>query len=501
MLSFPWLSLAIFFPLVGIILILFLGNNETEEGVRFTKFSALITSLITFFITIVVAFNFHSDERVVSYGLYQFNEQVNWFKGLNIDYHLGVDSISLPFILLTSLLIVVCIISSWRSIKEKVKEYFMLFLLLETLILGVFLSLDLVLFYLFFEAVLIPMFFIIGIWGAEDRVYAAFKFFLYTLAGSVFFLLAIIYIYIQTGTTNIISLTLLLPQFPFDVQKWLWIGFFLGFAIKIPMWPVHTWLPDAHVQAPTAGSVILAGILLKLGAYGFIRFSLAMLPEISYLFKDFIFLLSAVAIIYASLLAFVQTNMKKLIAYSSIAHMGYVTNGIFAANIQGLQGAIIQMVSHGIISAALFLCVGVLYDRAHSKEISQFGGVAQKMPLFAAIFMFFMLCSIALPGTSGFVGELLSLIGLFKVNMYYAVVSSIGMVLGAMYMLYLYAQVMFGEVNKMHAKALTALNMHETIAFIPLIVIAIVLGIYPSVLTGLTNKTLLSLIQYIKYYT
>jgi NADH-quinone oxidoreductase subunit M len=284
------------------------------------------------------------------------------------------------------------------------------------------------------------------------------------------------------------------------VQKFLWAGFFLGFAIKVPMWPVHTWLPNAHVQAPTAGSVILAGILLKLGAYGFIRFSLAMLPEVSYLFRDFIFMISSIAIIYASLVAFAQTNMKKLIAYSSIAHMGYVTNGIFASNIQGLQGAIMQSVSHGLISAALFICVGVLYDRAHTKEISDYGGVAEKMPLFAVIFMFFTLGSIALPGTSGFVGELLSLMGLYNINMYYAIIATTGMVLGAVYMLWLYGKVMLGTLNKTHAKSLVSLNRYELLTFTPLILMVLLLGIYPSILTNLTKTTFLSLINYIKYY-
>jgi NADH-quinone oxidoreductase subunit M len=499
MLSFPWLSFTIFSPLIGVILILFLGDNESEDGIKFTKISALFTSIATLILTLSIAAFVYDNQD--PYGTFQLKEQIVWFQGLNIEYHLGVDSISLPFIILTSLLTVICVLCSWHSITIKIKEYFILFLVLETLILGIFLSLDLILFYFFFEAVLIPMFIIIGVWGAENRIYAAFKFFLYTLAGSILFLLAIIYIYIKTDTTNIISLTQLLPLFPLEVQKLLWLGFFLGFAIKIPMWPVHTWLPDAHVQAPTAGSVILAGILLKLGGYGFIRFSLAMLPEVSYLFKDFIFVLSCIAIIYASLVAFAQTNMKKLIAYSSVAHMGFVTNGIFASNIQGLQGAMMQMISHGLISAALFLCVGVLYDRAHTKEITEYGGVAKKMPLFAVIFMFFMLGSISLPGTSGFIGEILSLIGLYKVNMYFAVIASIGMVLGAVYMLWLYKKVMFGALNRKHSKELGALNLEEVLAFIPLIILVLALGLYPVILTNLTKTSFLSLIQYIKVYT
>ena len=500
MLSFPWLSLTIFLPLLGVIFILLFGNGQTEQGKNFIKISSLTTSIVTFIVTLIIALNFANDERSSVYGVYQFVEQLHWFEGLNIEYHLGVDAISLPFVLLTSLLTIICILSSWNSIAVRLKEYYMLFLLLETLIFGVFLSLDILQFYIFFEAVLIPMFIIIGVWGAEDRIYAAFKFFLYTLAGSVLFLLAVIYIYIETNTTNMVELTLLLPQLPLIVQKFLWAGFFLGFAIKVPMWPVHTWLPDAHVQAPTAGSVILAGILLKLGAYGFIRFSLAMLPEVSHLFRDFIFILSSVAIIYASLVAFAQTNMKKLIAYSSIAHMGYVTNGIFSSNIQGLQGALMQSISHGLISAALFICVGVLYDRAHTKEIAGYGGVAEKMPLFAVIFMFFTLGSIALPGTSGFVGELLSLIGLYNVNMYYAIIATTGMVLGAVYMLWLYGKVMLGTLNKTHMKSLVALNRYEVITFIPLVLMVLLLGVYPSILTDLTKTTVLSLINYIKFY-
>lgn len=500
MLSFPWLSSIIFLPLVGAFFILFFGNGKSEKGVKFIRFSSLVVTLITLCLTIVLASNFVVDERSSTYGVFQFVEQSRWFDGLNIYYHLGVDAISLPFILLTALLTTICILCSWKSITVRVKEYHMLFLTLETLIFGVFLSLDILQFYIFFEAVLIPMFIIIGVWGAEDRVYAAFKFFLYTLAGSVLFLLAVIYIYIETNTTNMVELRLLLPQLPLMVQKFLWAGFFLGFAIKVPMWPVHTWLPNAHVQAPTAGSVILAGILLKLGAYGFIRFSLAMLPEVSYLFRDFIFIISSIAIIYASLVAFAQTNMKKLIAYSSIAHMGYVTNGIFASNIQGLQGAIMQSVSHGLISAALFICVGVLYDRAHTKEISDYGGVAEKMPLFAVIFMFFTLGSIALPGTSGFVGELLSLMGLYNINMYYAIIATTGMVLGAVYMLWLYGKVMLGVLNKTHSKTLVSLNRYELLTFTPLILMVLLLGIYPSILTNLTKTTFLSLINYIKYY-
>ena len=496
MTNFPILSLTIFLPMIGALLILLLGNNDTEQGQKLIKIGALVTSLLSSVLVLVVASDFQQGE----YGVFSLEEKLQWFDGLNIYYHVGVDAISLPFILLTSLLTVVCVLCSWRTISTRIKEYYALFLLMETLIFGVFLSLDIVLFYLFFEAVLIPMFIIIGVWGAENKVYAAFKFFLYTLAGSVLFLLAVIYIYQHTNTTSMADLTKILPQMPLATQKLLWWGFFFGFAIKIPMWPVHTWLPDAHVQAPTAGSVILAGILLKLGAYGFIRFSLAMLPEVSFLFRDYIFALSVIAIVYASLVAFAQTNMKKLIAYSSIAHMGYVTSGIFAGNMQGLQGAIMQMVSHGLISAALFLCVGVLYERAHTKEINAYGGVVEKMPFFAAIFMFFTLSSIALPGTSGFVGELLSLIGLYNVNMYFAVIASTGMVLGAMYMLWLYKRVMLGKPNKEHAKTLAPLDIFETIYFVPLIMLVVVLGIYPVWLTGLTKSTILSLITNMKYF-
>lgn len=491
--NIPFLSIITFLPLSGVILLLLLGNNITENGKRITRLIALVISLITLATSIVIAYKFNNNELI--YGSFQFEEKHNWFIGFNIQYYLGIDAISLPFILLTSLLTPICILCSWHEINEKVKEYHILFLLLESLIFGTFLSLDIVLFYVFFEAVLIPMFIIIGVWGAENRVYAALKFFLYTLAGSVLFLFAIIFIYIKTGDTSIANLPVLLQQLPLETQKLLWLGFFLGFAIKIPMWPVHTWLPDAHVQAPTAGSVILAGILLKLGAYGFIRFSIAMLPDVSHIFKDYIFILGSIAIIYASFVAFAQTNMKKLIAYSSIAHMGYVTNGIFAMNIEAIQGSIVQMISHGLISAALFMGVGVLYERAHTKEIADFSGVAYKMPIFATIFMIFTLGSIGLPGTSGFVGELLSLLGLYKVNMYFTVISALGMVFGAMYMLSMYKRIMFGKTTTKFVKALTPLRWYENIAFLPLIVLILVLGIYPSWLTNLTESTLLSLIK------
>lgn len=489
------LSLIIFLPLIGGFILMGLPKKNH----KFIKLLALSISTIVFVFAIYATYKF--DLKNLKYGEYQLVEKYIWFDNLNIYYYVGIDAISLPFILLTTLLIPLCVIASWETVKQNLKTYYALFLILESCILGVFLALDAVLFYIFFEAVLIPMFIIIGVWGSENRIYAAFKFFLYTLLGSVLFLFTLIFIYVKTGATDMTVLTSILPTMPVELQKILWIGLFLGFAIKIPMWPFHTWLPDAHVQAPTAGSMILAGVLLKLGAYGFIRFSLTMLPEASYYFKDYIFILGDVAIIYASLVAFAQDNMKKLIAYSSIAHMGYVTNGIFAMNIEGMQGAIMQMVSHGLISAALFMVVGSLYERVHSKDISDFGGVATKMPFFATLFMVFTLASVALPGTSGFIGELLSLVGLYKTNAYYAMAATIGMVLGAMYMLVLYKRVMFGGLNNKLLNLLKPLNSFEMVIYVPLLILVIILGIYPALLLDLTESTVVSLVKHLAFYT
>ena len=395
-----------------------------------------------------------------------------------ISYHLGVDGISILFIVLTTMLVPICILASYDSIKFSVKEYLIAFLALETFMIGVFCSLDLVLFYLFFEGGLIPMFLIIGIWGGERRVYSTFKFFLYTLAGSVFMLLAIIYIFITAGTTDVSYL--LDYNFTRNEQIVLWLAFFASFMVKIPMWPFHTWLPDAHVEAPTAGSVILAGVLLKMAGYGFIRFSIGFFPEASELFAPLIFTLSIIAIIVTSLIALVQEDMKKLIAYSSVAHMGFVTLGIFTFTVQGIEGSVIQMISHGIVSAALFLCVGVVYDRLHTREISRYGGLVSKMPMYAFTFMIFILASLGLPGTSGFVGEFLVLLSIFSINTYFAVFATTGVVLAATYSLWLYRRMIFGALIKDDLSEMLDLTRREIIIFVPLITLTIFIGIYPK---------------------
>ena len=391
---------------------------------------------------------------------------------------MGVDGISVLFVLLSTLLTPICVLASWDAIKVRVREYMIAFLVLETLMVGMFCALDFVLFYIFFEGVLIPMFLIIGVWGGQRRVYAAFKFFLYTLTGSVLMLLAILAIYLQVGTTDVP--TLLKYALPGNIQYWLWLAFFASFAVKVPMWPVHTWLPDAHVEAPTAGSVILAGVLLKMGAYGFLRFSVPMLPIATDFFTPMVFSLSIIAVIYTSLVALVQLDMKKLIAYSSVAHMGFVTLGIFTLNQQGVTGAIFQMLSHGIVSAALFLCVGVIYDRMHTREILRYGGLAERMPVYAFFFMIFMLASVGLPGTSGFVGEILILVGLFQVSTWAATLAATGVILGAAYMLWLYRRVIFGKLTKDDLKSIMDMNRREVAVFTPLLVLTILMGVYPG---------------------
>jgi NADH-quinone oxidoreductase subunit M len=411
----------------------------------------------------------------------------------NINYHMGVDGISVFFVLLSTLLTPICILASWNAIQEKVKEYMIAFLVLETMMVGMFCALDFVVFYVFFEAVLIPMFLIIGVWGGPRRVYAAFKFFLYTLLGSVLMLLAIMVAYFQVGTTDIP--TLMAFDFPIELQYWMWLAFFASFAVKVPMWPVHTWLPDAHVEAPTAGSVILAGVLLKMGGYGFLRFSLPMLPEASEYFTPLIYGLSIVAVIYTSLVALAQEDMKKLIAYSSIAHMAFVTVGIFAGNEQAVAGSILQMLSHGLVSAALFLCVGVVYDRIHSREIDTYGGLVHRMPLYAFVFLFFALASVGLPGTSGFVGEILILVGAFKANTWVAALIAIGMVLGAAYMLYLYRRVIFGELTKQHLMKILDLDRREITIFAPLIILVLWMGIYPASFLDVMDASVVNLVK------
>ncbi|HEY8192259.1 MAG TPA: NADH-quinone oxidoreductase subunit M, partial [Alphaproteobacteria bacterium] len=393
-------------------------------------------------------------------------------------YHMGVDGISLFFVALSALLTPLCILASWESIQNRVKEYMIAFLALEMFMIGTFCALDTILFYVFFEGVLIPMFIIIGVWGGKRRVYSAFKFFLYTLLGSVLMLVAILALFIVAGTTDITQLM----EHPVarDMQIWLWLAFFASFAVKMPMWPVHTWLPDAHVEAPTAGSVILAGVLLKMGGYGFLRFSLPMFPAASAHFADMVFWLSVVAIIYTSLVALVQNDMKKLIAYSSVAHMGFVTLGIFTMTMQGVQGAMFQMISHGVISGALFLCVGVVYDRLHTREIGRYGGLVNNMPRYATLFMIFMLGSVGLPGTSGFVGEFLTLVGAFQANTTIAVFATTGVILGAVYMLMLYRRMIFGPQDNDDAAAMPDLSQREIITLAPLAVMVILLGIFPN---------------------
>ena len=488
-LSWPLLSLVTFLPLVGAIFILLFVRGNEESDDRNARLMALWTSLFTFVLSLFIWFGF---ERGTSE--FQFVEQVPWIPAFNISYHMGVDGISMPFVLLSTLLTPLCILASWEAIKTRVKEYMIAFLVLETLMVGMFCALDFVAFYIFFEGVLIPMFLIIGVWGGKRRVYAAFKFFLYTLAGSVLMLLAILAMYYTAGTTNIVEL-INEHNFPREMQFYLWVAFFASFAVKVPMWPVHTWLPDAHVEAPTAGSVILAGVLLKMGAYGFLRFSVPMMPEASQFLGPLIFGLSIVAIIYTSLVALAQEDMKKLIAYSSVAHMGYVTAGIFSMTTQGVEGAIFQMISHGIVSGALFLCVGVVYDRLHTREIDAYGGLADTMPNYALIFMLFMLASVGLPGTSGFVGEFLVIMGMFQVNTWMGLLVASGMVLGAAYMLWLYRKVIFGALEKDGLKKMLDMNKREMAVFAPLVIITLWLGVYPLPLFDVMSASVENLIQ------
>ena len=488
MTNFPLLSFVTFLPLAGAIMILLFVRGAPEDVARNSRWGAFWVSLVTFFASLVLWFQFKTGTAE-----FQFVELHSWIPAFDISYKLGVDGISVFFVLLSTLLTPICILASWTAIQERVKEYMIAFLVLETMMVGMFAALDFVVFYIFFEAVLIPMFLIIGVWGGPRRVYAAFKFFLYTLLGSVLMLLAIIAMFIISGTTDIPELM----RFKFDpaLQTWLWLAFFASFAVKVPMWPVHTWLPDAHVEAPTAGSVILAGVLLKMGAYGFLRFSLPMLPIASEFFTPFVFTLSIIAVIYTSLVALAQEDMKKLIAYSSVAHMGFVTVGIFAANQQAVEGAIIQMLSHGFVSAALFLCVGVVYDRIHSREISRYGGLVHRMPLYAAVFMLFMLASVGLPGTSGFVGEFLIMLGAFEANTWVAFLIASGMVLGAAYMLYLYRRVIFGELTKDDLKSILDLNPREILIFAPLIVLVLWMGVYPAPFLDMISASVANLVD------
>jgi NADH-quinone oxidoreductase subunit M len=472
MFGLPILTLLTFLPLVGAILIWAIRGTP-EQVARNARFTALWFTGAVFLLSLVLWAQFDPTKAD-----FQFVEKLPWITALGIHYHLGVDGISLFFIVLAAFLSLICVIASWQSVTKRWREYLMAFLILESLMIGMFCALDMVLFYIFFEAVLIPMFLIIGIWGGARRVYAAFKFFLYTLLGSVLMLVAVVAMYLTAQTTDMVALADF--AFPASMQIWLFLAFFASFAVKVPMWPVHTWLPDAHVEAPTGGSVILAGVLLKMGGYGFLRFSLPMFPDATVYFTPLIFALSAIAIIYTSLVALAQTDMKKLIAYSSVAHMGFVTMGIFALNPQGVEGAIFQMLSHGVVSAALFLCVGVLYDRVHSRDIEAYGGVVKRMPIFAVVFMIMTFASIGLPGTSGFVGEFLTLIGAYYAAPWVAILAATGVILGAAYSLWLYRRVVLGQLVKPTLQNLRDLHWREKIIFAPMVLVVLWMGIYPQ---------------------
>ncbi|MEZ0170567.1 NADH-quinone oxidoreductase subunit M [Microvirga sp. TS319] len=471
MLGFGILSGLLILPLVGAAFILTL-RGDSEAARSNARWAALATTLATFILSLVAWGRF--DTATASF---QLVESHVWLTD-TIRFKLGVDGFSIPLILLTTFLMPFCILASWDSIGHRVKEYYVAFLVLETTMIGVFCALDLVLFYLFFEAGLIPMFLIIGIWGGKRRIYASFKFFLYTLLGSVLMLLAIMAMYWQAGTTDIP--TLLAFKFPYNLQIWLWLAFFASFAVKMPMWPVHTWLPDAHVEAPTAGSVILAGVLLKMGGYGFIRVSLPMFPDASVYFAPLVFALSVIAIIYTSLVALMQEDIKKLIAYSSVAHMGFVTMGLFSMNEQGIQGAMFTMISHGLVSGALFLCVGVIYDRMHTREIKAYGGLVNRMPMYAVVFLILTMANVALPGTSGFIGEFLTLMGTFRSNTWVAFFATTGVILSAAYALWLYRRVVYGELDKPALQTITDLNRREIITFVPLVLLIIYYGVQPG---------------------
>jgi NADH-quinone oxidoreductase subunit M len=485
MTSWPILSILLLLPLAGALFIAPLP--EDEAGARNARWMALWTTTITFIISLILIWRFDPASAD-----FQFVEKRPWLGG-TINYVMGVDGISLPFVILTTGLMPISILASWTAIQTRVRDYMIAFLVLETLMVGTFCALDLVLFYLFFEGGLIPMFLIIGVWGGPRRVYASFKFFLFTFLGSVLMLLAIMAMYWEAGTTDIASL--LHHSFPLSLQKWAWFAFLASFAVKLPMWPVHTWLPDAHVEAPTAGSVILAAILLKMGGYGFLRFSLPMFPDASAQFAPLIYALSVVAIIYTALVALVQEDMKKLIAYSSVAHMGFVTMGLFALTAQGVGGGIFQMVSHGIVSAALFLCVGIVYDRMHTREIAAYGGLVNRMPLYAFVFMVFTLANIGLPGTSGFVGEFLSLIGTFRVNNWVATLATLGTILSAAYSLWLYRKIIFGTLEKPALFNIRDMGWREIAIMTPLIVLTIVFGVYPKLVLDVSSASVAQLID------
>ncbi len=491
------LSITTFIPAIAAFILAVFLRGEDEAAQRNAKWVALIATGLTFLVSLFILFDFDPNNTG-----FQFVEEREWLLGLQ--YKMGVDGISVLFVMLTTFMMPITIAASW-NVTHRVKEYMIAFLLLETLMLGVFMALDLVLFYLFFEAGLIPMFLIIGIWGGKERIYASFKFFLYTFLGSVLMLVAMVAMFAEAGTTDIPTLmthafgsetfSLLGIQIVGGMQTLLFIAFFASFAVKMPMWPVHTWLPDAHVQAPTAGSVVLAAILLKMGGYGFLRFSLPMFPVGSEVLTPLVLWMSAIAIVYTSLVALAQEDMKKLIAYSSVAHMGYVTMGIFAANQQGIDGAIFQMLSHGFISGALFLCVGVIYDRMHTREIDAYGGLVNRMPAYALIFMLFTMANVGLPGTSGFIGEFLTLMGIFKVNTWVALVATSGVILSAAYALWLYRRVVLGDLIKESLKSIKDMTQREKAIFAPLVVMTLLLGVYPSLVTDIIGPSVEALIS------
>jgi NADH-quinone oxidoreductase subunit M len=483
------LSLTTFAPLIGVAAILVLrlfGRPDDPRTASAARWIALATTLATLALSVLLVAQF--DPRQSGF---QFTEDAVWFSGLH--YRMGIDGISVLFVLLTAFLMPLCILASWKTITVRVIEYMVAFLVLESLVVGVFCAMDLIVFYLFFEFQLIPMFLIIGIWGGKNRIYAAFKFFLYTLLGSVLMLAAILAMIVIAHTSSIPAL--MAYRFAPGVQTWLWLAFFSSFAVKLPMWPVHTWLPDAHVEAPTAGSVILAGILLKMGGYGFMRFSLPMFPDASWQFTPLIFALSVIAIVYTSLVAFRQDDFKRLIAYSSVAHMGLVTLGIFSGTLQGEQGALFQMLSHGVISGALFLCVGVVYDRMHTREIAFYGGLVNRMPFYAAVFMLFTLGNLGLPGTSGFVGEILSLVGTYGASTWPAIVAATGVILSAMYGLTVYRRVVFGELTNPALGGIGDLDSREILIFAPLIIATLWLGLQPGLVFNVTDASVVHLIS------
>ncbi|MFZ4761838.1 MAG: NADH-quinone oxidoreductase subunit M [Alphaproteobacteria bacterium] len=484
--SWPVLSVITFFPLIGVLLLL-LMNDKTPQGVKAIRWTGLLVSILGFLVSLFILKYF--DPSITGF---QLVEKHAWIEELNIWYMKGVDGISIWFIIISTFLKPFCVLCSWESITTRVKEFMIALMLLQVMMVGMFTATDMLLVYLFFEGVLIPMYVMVGIWGGKNRLYAAYKFFLYTLIGSLLMLLAMLTIYLEVGTTDMS--VILQHNFDPKLQIWLWLGFFASFAVKSPIWPVHTWLPDAHTEAPTAGSVMLAGVLLKMGGYGLLRFSIQMLPQATEYFAPLVYTLSIVAIIYTSLVALAQKDLKKLIAYSSVAHMGYVTLGLFTLNQQGMEGAMMQMLSHTVVSAALFLCVGVVYDRLHTRDIARYGGIARNMPAFAVVFMILTLASIGVPGTAGFVGELLAVLGAFKVNNSVAILACTGMVLGAAYMLNLYKNVFLGPKHPEDAAAMTDLNLREKLMFAPMIALVIFMGVYPDPFRLVMQDTIRSVI-------